>query len=127
DPDPTYDLTPPHAILPIVVIGAGGIVRDAHLPAYSKAGFEVVSICDLQQERAEALARQYGIPSVYGDPEEAIAAAPKNAVFDLPLMPDAQRAVLELLPDGAPVLLQKPLGNTLEDATRFVEICHRKK
>ena len=26
---------------PIVIIGAGGIVRDAHLPAYAKAGLTV--------------------------------------------------------------------------------------
>ncbi|HYH55149.1 MAG TPA: hypothetical protein VD772_00975, partial [Anseongella sp.] len=29
---------------PILVIGAGGIVGDAHLPAYEKAGFEVFGI-----------------------------------------------------------------------------------
>ncbi len=31
----------PKLVRPIVVIGAGGIVRAAHLPAYEKAGFPV--------------------------------------------------------------------------------------
>jgi len=31
----------PRNLRPIVSIGAGGIVRDAHLPAYKKAGFPV--------------------------------------------------------------------------------------
>jgi predicted dehydrogenase len=29
-----------------VIIGAGGIVRNAHLPAYRKAGFPVAAIVD---------------------------------------------------------------------------------
>jgi predicted dehydrogenase len=32
--------------LPIVVIGAGGIVRNAHLPAYRKGGLAVAAIVD---------------------------------------------------------------------------------
>ena len=33
---------------PIVIIGTGGIVKDAHLPAYKKAGFEVIGLYDLK-------------------------------------------------------------------------------
>ncbi|MCC6777635.1 MAG: gfo/Idh/MocA family oxidoreductase, partial [Hyphomicrobiales bacterium] len=32
---------------PIVIIGAGGIVTDAHLPAYRLAGFPVAGVFDL--------------------------------------------------------------------------------
>ena len=32
----------PKNALPLVIIGAGGIVSDAHLPAYKKAGFEEI-------------------------------------------------------------------------------------
>ncbi|HPU57778.1 MAG TPA: gfo/Idh/MocA family oxidoreductase, partial [Verrucomicrobiota bacterium] len=38
---------------PIVIIGAGGIVRDAHLPAYRKANFPVAGIYDLNPAAAE--------------------------------------------------------------------------
>ena len=31
---------------PIVVLGAGGIVKDAHLPAYAKAGLPVIALAD---------------------------------------------------------------------------------
>ena len=37
---------------PIVVIGAGGIARDAHLPAYRQAGFAVGGIFDVDKARA---------------------------------------------------------------------------
>ena len=39
---------------PIVIIGAGGIVNDAHLPAYQKAGFEVRGIYDIDNKKLEA-------------------------------------------------------------------------
>ena len=55
----------PQQPLPIVVIGAGGIVGDAHLPAYRKAGFEVVGITNRTRARAEKLAAAWGIPHVY--------------------------------------------------------------
>lgn len=125
-PDSVYTLAAPASSRPIVLIGAGGIVRDAHLPAYAKAGYKVASICDLDRGRAQALADRYGIAEVYDDPREAIAQAPDDAVFDLPLMPAAQREVLELIPEGAPVLLQKPLGNTLAEGLGIREVCRRR-
>jgi predicted dehydrogenase len=111
---------------PIVVIGAGGIVRDAHLPAYAKAGFEVASITDLNLGRAQALAAEYGIPAVYDTVEEAVKNAPANAVYDIALPPEAHIAVLHLVPEGSAVLLQKPLGNHLADGIRTREVCRRK-
>ena len=32
---------------PIVIIGAGGIVNDAHMPAYLKANFDVLGLYDV--------------------------------------------------------------------------------
>ena len=67
---------------PIVLVGAGGIAHDAHLPAYKKAGFPVVAVVDKNRQKAEALAKQFEIPFVAGTIAEAIAYAPKDAVFD---------------------------------------------
>src|SRR5262245_27655029 len=57
----------PRTERPIVVIGAGGIVRDAHLPAYRMAGFRVHGICDIEEARAQTLAAEYGISHIYRD------------------------------------------------------------
>jgi predicted dehydrogenase len=127
DPHPGYSLEMPSTPRPIVLVGAGGIVRDAHLPAYAKAGFEVASITDLRPDRARELAEQYRIPAVYDDVAEAIATAPEGAVYDVALPPEAHVEVLEQLPDGAAVLLQKPLGNRLADGVRTREVCRRKQ
>src|SRR3978361_1195928 len=87
-PAEAYRLELPRAPRPIVILGAGGIVRDAHLPAYRKAGFEVAAICDVNEDRARALANAYDIPAVFTAIPDAVAAAPTDAVFDIALVPD---------------------------------------
>ena len=104
----------PSRCRPIVIIGAGGIVADAHLPAYRKAGFVISGLFDLDRARADALASKWGIPRVFGSLEEAAAA---DAVFDIAAPPATQRSILEALPEHAVVLLQKPMGLDLADAT----------
>ena len=112
---------------PIVSIGAGAIVRDAHLPAYRLVGFPVVAVHDLDRARADALARDFGIARVCGSLGEAVAAAPAGAVFDLALPAPAICGVLGGLPDGANVLIQKPMGETLAEARRIRELCRSKR
>jgi len=104
----------PSAPRPIVIIGTGGIVADAHLPAYRKAGFHVAGLFDLDQERARTLAAQWDVPHVFASIAEAARA---DAVFDVAAPPVAHRAILEALPVGAAVLLQKPMGLDLAEAT----------
>ncbi|UAB71687.1 Gfo/Idh/MocA family oxidoreductase [Vibrio sp. SCSIO 43132] len=109
---------------PIVIIGAGGIVHDAHMPAYRKAGFQVQGIFDIDTDRAQKVAEDWGIETVYPDLDSATAFT--DVVYDLPLPPVAVPEVLEALPDGVPVLIQKPLGLDLEQAKVIREICERK-
>lgn len=125
-PEPVYARPRPDAVRPIVLFGAGGIVRDAHLPAYALAGYPVHSICNRSAAEAEGPAERYGIRRVLTSIPEAVATAPADAVFDIALMPEQFPTVLEALPDGAPVLIQKPLGDTLADTAAILEICHRK-
>ena len=125
-PAEAYTLALPRRPRPIVLLGAGGIVRDAHLPAYRKAGFTVAGIYNRTRARAQALADEYAIPVVTDVLADAVAAAPPDAVFDIALMPEQYLGALEQLPDGAAVLIQKPLGNHLADGARIRELCHRK-
>ena len=46
----------PTRVRPIVVIGAGAIVRSAHLPAYARLGYPVAGIYDIDSERAREAA-----------------------------------------------------------------------
>jgi predicted dehydrogenase len=113
----------PSAPKPIVIIGAGGIVTDAHLPAYELANLPVAGVFDLDSERANAVAAKWNTHA-FATLDEAIATP--DAVYDLALPPGAHLDVLPKLPDGAAVLLQKPMGRDLPQATAILELCRRK-
>ena len=110
---------------PIVLIGAGGIVKDAHLPAYKLANFEVVGIFDVLSERSRSVAKEFGIDRVFDSLPEALATG--DAVFDIAVPPDRLLAVLEQVPSDATVLMQKPMGTRLGEARQITEVCHEKR
>jgi len=114
----------PSAPRPIVILGTGGIVADAHLPAYRKAGFTVAGLYDLDRARAGTLAAKWDVPRVFDSIEEAVAS---DAVFDVAAPPTAHRAILEALPEGATVLLQKPMGLNLAEATAIRDTCRARQ
>lgn len=117
----------PQKSFPIVIIGTGGIVKDAHLPAYRMAGFTVDTLVNRTVERARELADQYGVPKVFATTQEAVANAPRDAVFDIALPASMFAETLRQLPDGAHVLIQKPMGETLAQAREILEVCRQKK
>jgi predicted dehydrogenase len=108
---------------PITIIGAGGIVRDAHLPAYAQAGFHVTGITNRDRRKAEKLAAAYSIPRVYDSLDEAISESPEDVVFDVALPAALHTEVLAQLPRGSTVLLQKPMGENIEQAQSILEVC----
>lgn len=55
----------PQQARPIIMIGSGGIVHDAHLPAYAKANFPVAALVDVNLEKATKLANEFKIPAVF--------------------------------------------------------------
>jgi predicted dehydrogenase len=110
----------------IIVVGAGGIVHDAHLPAYQKAGFPVAALVDANLEKASALARKFSVPLATASLDEAIRKSPKDSIFDVAVPAGAILDVLPQLPDGAAALIQKPMGNTLKEAEQILAICRRK-
>ncbi|HEY0785783.1 MAG TPA: Gfo/Idh/MocA family oxidoreductase [Acidobacteriaceae bacterium] len=111
---------------PIVVIGAGGIVRAAHLPAYVKAGFPVLGLMDQDPARAAALAEEFAIPRTFATVKEAVRFAPRDAVFDIAVPASALLHILPQLPDAATVLMQKPMGETLAEARALRTVCRDK-
>jgi predicted dehydrogenase len=112
---------------PIVSIGAGGIVHDAHLPAYRKAGLPVIAITDLDRNKAEARAKEFGIAKVAASVSEAASYAPPDAVFDVAVPASAIMDVLQYLPNDAAVLIQKPMGETLAEAVSILQTCRNKR
>ncbi|GAB2179283.1 Gfo/Idh/MocA family protein [Dongia sp. agr-C8] len=109
---------------PVVIIGAGGIVNDAHLPAYRLAEFPVAGVFDIDRGRADALAAKWGL-KVFGSLAEA--AAVRGAVFDLATPPAAHLEILGALPEGSAALIQKPMGRDLDEATRILKLARDRR
>ena len=117
----------PKTSMPIIIVGAGGIVGDAHLPAYRKAGFDVFGITNRTREKAEKLAAQFNVPHVFNSVAEAVAVAPQNAVYDIAIVPEHFIESLEKLPEGTVVMMQKPMGDYYEQSMEILEVCRKKK
>ncbi len=115
----------PSAPRPIVVIGAGSIVRDAHLPVYRRLNFPVAGIFDVNPTASRERADAFGIPRVFSSLDEAVQTP--GTVFDVAIPPDHIASVLERLPRGAPVLIQKPMGRDLADARRILAIARERQ
>jgi predicted dehydrogenase len=113
--------------LPIYMIGAGGIVNTAHLPAYKMAGFDVLGIYDIDFSKAEATAKKFDILSVFNSLDEMLKHSKGNVVFDIAVPGSQTIALLKQLPDGANVLLQKPMGESFTEAKEILELVRSKK
>ena len=110
---------------PIVLIGAGDIVRDAHLPAYAMAGFEVAGVYDIHSNRSRETAERFGIPRVFDSLEAAV--SEEGVILDIAIPPDQLLSVVEVLPRHAVVLMQKPMGTRLHEARAIVRLCSEKR
>jgi len=55
------------------IVGAGQIARKRHLPGFKELpGVRVVGVCNLHRESAARVAREFGIPKIYGNWEHLI-------------------------------------------------------
>ena len=105
----------------IAVIGAG-VWGETHAAIYREhPSVEPVAVCDRSRERAEALARKYGISRVYTDVESLLADGGFEAVSIV--TPDHLHADIAVACAKAHkhMLIEKPLATTREDVFRIVQ------
>jgi predicted dehydrogenase len=117
----------PKQVRPIIVIGAGGIARAAHLPAYEKAGFPVIGLMDQDSAKAAELASERGIPRTFSSVAEAVRFAPPDAIFDVAVPASQLVHILSQFNNGATVLMQKPMGEALQEAVIIRDLCRKKE
>jgi predicted dehydrogenase len=105
-----------------VCIGAGYFSR-FHLDAWQRiGGVEIVSVCDLDGERAARAAREFGIPRHGSDPARALDELLPDFV-DIITPPDTHLELVEAAARrGISTICQKPLAPTFEEARGIVEV-----
>lgn len=106
--------------LDLAIIGCGAITELAHLPSATRlAQVEVSALVDTDLARAEALARQYGVPRVARDVME-LPELPHAAIVALPH--DLHASVsLPLLRRGVHVLVEKPMALSVRECNEMID------
>ncbi len=115
------------ARLNVGVLGAHDWAEKAHLPGYAACErANLVAICDVQLDRARALAERFGIPKVYADHRELLADSSVQMVdvctpthTHLPLS-------IEAIEAGKHVLTEKPLAKEAPDAFRMAGVAQNR-
>lgn len=104
----------------IGLIGCGGIIDYAHLPAYRAHGLNIQACYDLDPATAKRLAEKHGIARTFEALDDLLA-DPAIEIVDIAVPAPAQRAIAErALAAGKHLLCQKPLSENLADATAIV-------
>ncbi len=113
----------------IGAVGAGFIMRDVQLKAYSDAGFHVAAITSRTPEIAREVADLRAIPKVYDSLAEMLR-DPDVQILDIAVPPDRQLDIVrEAIENGKHlkgILAQKPLAVHYDEACRIVELCERR-
>ncbi len=112
------------AKLNVGFIGCGGIARQ-HMKALSNiASANMVAFCDVNLERAEQAAADYG-GAAFQTPAEMFEQVKLDAVW-ICLPPfahgEAERACIE---HGVPFFIEKPINRSLQQARRIAEMIER--
>ncbi|HJZ47558.1 MAG TPA: Gfo/Idh/MocA family oxidoreductase [Roseiflexaceae bacterium] len=116
---------PPKADYGIGIVGCGGIVNYAHLPAYAAHQLRVLGCYDLNAEAARKTAADHGIPIVY-ETLDALLADQRIEIVDIAVPAWHQRAIAEqALAAGKHLLCQKPLAEELPDAEAIADATRR--
>lgn len=113
--------------VPIAIVGAGGIVDGAHLPAYAKAGVEVVAITDVDLAKAKDVAQRHGIKKVYATLDEMLTQS-EAKIFDIAVPADVQPELFaKIAKAGKHILAQKPMATTVKVGIEMANLVDENK
>ena len=109
----------------IAIVGCGGIVNYAHLPAYAAAGFDVLAVHDVDSDVARATAEEHGIPAV-AESVTALLEVDGVDIVDIAVPPWVQPEIVEkVAAAGKHMLCQKPFALDLESARSAIAAAQR--
>lgn len=112
----------PDASLKVATIGAGYFSRFHHEAWSRMPRVHLAAVCDADRDKADAYAREFGVPAVYTDPAEMIALERPDLV-DIVTPPATHKALIELTAAaGVATICQKAFCRTLEEARAAVQI-----
>jgi len=109
------------------IIGCGFFARN-HLHSWKNLhpqGVDLVAVCDIDAAKAEAAAREFGVPHWYDNPE-AMFAAERLDLVDIVTQVRSHKALVGLaIGAGVATIVQKPFGNDLEECRAMVVLAEK--
>lgn len=106
----------------IGMVGFGRIARGAHAPAYCEVGWTIAAVADADPAAQQAAREKFGVERVFSDYRALIAEAD---VVDLLTQPTVREEVVRAAAEaGKPIITEKPLAASLQEAERLVAIAH---
>ncbi|MBM7570810.1 Gfo/Idh/MocA family protein [Aquibacillus albus] len=109
------------AKLKVAVIGCGSIAKHRHLLEYhNNSEVDIVAVCDIVEERAQATAEQYGA-TAYTDYNQLLKAEDVDAVSVC--LPNYLHAPVSIAASnaGCHVLCEKPMATSREEADQMIK------
>ncbi|NND48866.1 MAG: Gfo/Idh/MocA family oxidoreductase, partial [Rhizobiales bacterium] len=106
--------------LGIAVVGSGRIGSLRAKMAALHPGVRFLAVSDLEPDKAKKLAETTGADLSSGNNEEIIAHDEVNAVIVSTSEHEHVAPIMQALELGKPVLVEKPIALTLEDADRII-------
>ena len=113
--------------LGVGVLGAHAWANKAHLPGFKSCErMDLVAICDVVKDRADALAQKFGIRKVYAHAQQLID-DPEIQMVDVCTPTDTHLELsLAVIAAGKHVLCEKPIARSAADAYRLHEATQAK-
>ncbi len=94
------------------------------IPAWHEVGgVDIVACYNRTVSRAESVAQRFGIPMVYGNPEELLQNEELDFIDIITEVPAHEPLVLLAARYKVPVICQKPMAASYESAKRMVDAC----
>jgi predicted dehydrogenase len=115
-------------VLRVGLIGCG-MISTTHMQVYSilKNDIEVVAVCDPNLDRANCLAKRYGISTTFASYEDMLDKVRPDFVDICTPTPTHSRIALDSARSGCNILVEKPMARSSEECQTMIEEAERNR
>lgn len=109
------------------IVGCGFVTQNVHIPAFLKLKDKsaLTAVCDLNEELAKKVAKQFGIPHAYSNLSDMLSKEQLDVV-DVCTPPQVHaRVTIEVMKQGIHVLLEKPMALTVSDCDDMIQAARK--
>ena len=112
-----------NGILKVGIIGCGNIANAFHIPWYKKSSnAEIVALCDVDKQKLVKAAKRFEVSNIYKDYKELLKRDDIDSIDVCTSSYTHFQIVVDACKAGKNVLCQKPMANSIDEATTMVNV-----